>query len=110
MLVLLVHTFLKHLLQLPCGNLFTLLIFKTFGEEILQREDAEMSLDIFAVHDSGYGRNVEACLGCDVFQYHRFEIGLVPVHEIIVLVIHDGLHGAEQCVVPLFQRLHEPLG
>ena len=53
LLVLIVHAFLQDLLEFPGGNLFTLLILKTFREEIFEREYSEMSLDILAVHNSG---------------------------------------------------------
>ena len=52
MLVLIIHALLQHLLQLSCRNFLAILIFKTFREEVLERIDSEMSLDIFAVHDS----------------------------------------------------------
>ena len=110
MLVLLLHAFLQDFLQFPCGYLFTLLVFKSFGEEILERENAEMRLYVFAVHHSGYGRNVEACLGGNVLEHHRLQVRFIPVHEVVMLVVHDGLHRAEQCIVTLFQRFYKPFG
>ena len=86
-----------------------MLILKTFREEIFEREYSEMSLDILAVHNSGNGGYVEACLGCYVLQDHRLEMCLVSIHEIVVLIIHYGLHRTQKSIVSLFQCLHEPL-
>ena len=51
-LVLIVDTFLKCLLEFPSGYFLAILILKTFREEILQRIYTEMCFDILAVYDS----------------------------------------------------------
>ena len=52
MLVLIVDTFLKSLLEFSGRHLLAILIFKTFRKEIFKGIDTEMGFDILAVHDS----------------------------------------------------------
>jgi len=35
-------------------------------------------------------------------------MGLIPIHEIVVLIVDYSLHRALECIVPLLYRLYEP--
>ena len=54
-LVLVIHTFLKRLLEFSRRYFLSILVLEAFREEIFKGIYSEMCLDIFAVHDSGNG-------------------------------------------------------
>ena len=68
-----------------------------------------MGLYVLAVHNPGYGGDVEAGLLRYILEYHRFKIGLIAVYEVVVLEIQYGLHSLGKGVVALLDRLYEPL-
>ena len=108
-LVLVVHQVAQDLLDFPGGNFLALAVFQSFGEEVLEREHAEVRLDPLAVHHAGDGGNVEAGALGDVLQDHRLQGGFIPVDEVVVLIFDDGPHRAFQGVLALTERLDEPL-
>ena len=108
-LVLVVHQVAEDLLDFPGGDFLTLTVFQALGEEVLEREYAEVRLDPLAVHHTGDGGDVEAGALGDVLQDHRPQGGFVPVDEIVVLVLDDGPHRALQGVLALAEGLDEPL-
>ena len=67
-----------------------------------------MGLYVFAADHPGDGRNVIARNLGDILQDHGLELRLVPVDEIVVLEVDDGLHRSLQGVVALLERLDEP--
>ena len=67
-----------------------------------------MGLNVLAVDNPGDGRDVKAGLRRYVFEYHRLQMRLITIDEIVVLVVHYSLHRAFQSVVALLQRLHKP--
>ena len=109
MLVFVVHQVAKDLLDLAGGDFLTFTVFQALGEEVFEREYAEVRLDPFAVHHAGDGGDIEAGALGDVLQYHRLQGGFVPVDEIIVLVLDDGPHRALQGVLALAEGFDEPL-
>ena len=108
-LVFALHKASEDLLDFAGGNLLAFAVLEAFGEEILEREDAEVRLDPLAVHHAGDGGDVEARALGDVLEDHRPERGFVPVDEIVVLVLDDGPHRALEGVLPLAEGLDEPL-
>ena len=107
-LVLVVHQVAEDLLDLAGGDFLALAVFQAFGEEVLEREHAEVRLDPLAVHHAGNGGDVETGAFGNVLQHHRLQGGFVPVDEIVVLVLDDGPHRAFQGVLTLSERLDEP--
>ena len=108
-LVLVVHQVAEDLLDLAGGDFLALAVFQALGEEVLEREHAEVRLDPLAVHHAGNGGDVETGAFGDVLQHHRLQGGFVPVDEIVVLVLDDGPHRALQGVLALAEGLDEPL-
>ena len=108
-LVFVVHQVAEDLLDFAGGDFFALAVFQAFGEEVLEREHAEVGLDPLAVHHAGDGGNVEAGTLGDVLQDHRLEGGFVPVDEIVVLVLDDGPHRALEGILALAEGFDEPL-
>ena len=110
MLVFGVHQLAENLLDFAGGDFFAFAVLQALGEEILEREHAEMRLDPLAVHHAGDGGDVEAGHLGDVLEDHRLQGGLVSVDEVVVLVLDDGPHRALQGVLALTEGLDEPLG
>ena len=110
MLVLVIHHLTEGLLDFTGGNLFTVGVFKAFGEEVLEREYSKVGLYPLAVHNAGYCGDIKAGALCYVLENHGLEGALVSVYEVIVLVLQYGPHGAFQSVLPLAEGLDEPLG
>ena len=108
-LVFVVHEVAKDLLDLAGGDFFAFAVFEAFGEEVLEREDAEVGLDPLAVHHAGDGGDVEASPFGDVLRAHRLQGGFVTVDEIVVLILDDGPHRAFQSVLALAEGFDEPL-
>ena len=108
-LVFIVHQVAEDFLDFAGGDFLALAVLEAFGEEVLEREHAEVRLDPLAVHHAGDGGDVEAGALGDVLQDHRPQRGFVPVDEIVVLVLDDGPHRALERVLALAERLDEPL-
>ena len=109
MLVFVVHQVTEDLLDLAGGDFLTFTVLQALGEEVFEREHAEVRLDPLAVHDAGDGGDVETGALGNVLQDHRLQGGFVPVDEIVVLVLDDGPHRALQGVLALAEGLNEPL-
>ena len=109
-LVFAVDQFAEDFLDFAGGDFFAVAVFQAFGEEVFEREHAEVRLDPLAVHHAGDGGDVEAGALGDVLQDHRLQGGFVTVDEIVVLVLDDGPHRALQGVLALAEGLDEPLG
>ena len=109
-LVFAVDQFAEDFLDLAGGDFFAFAVFEAFGEEVLEREDAEVGLDPLAVHHAGDGGDVEAGALGDVLEDHRPQRGFVAVDKIVVLVLDDGAHGALEGVLALAEGLDEPFG
>ena len=67
-----------------------------------------MGLYVLAVHHPRNGRDIESCFLCYILENHRLQVGLISIHEIVVLIVDDCLHRAFECIVPLLDCLHEP--
>ena len=109
-LVFAVDQFAEDFLDLAGGNFFAVAVFEAFGEEVFEREHAEVRLDPFAVDHAGNGGDVEARALGDVLENHRLQGGLVTVDKIVVLVLDNGAHRVLEGVLALAEGLDEPLG
>ena len=59
-LVLVVHHITENFLDFAGAHLLAFAVFEAFGEEILERENAEVGLDPLAVYHAGNGGNVKS--------------------------------------------------
>ena len=109
-LVFAVDQFAEDFLDLAGGNFFAVAVFEAFGEEVFEREHAEVRLDPLAVHHAGDGGDVEAGALGDILENHRLQGGLVTVDKIVVLVLDNGAHRVLEGVLALAEGLDEPLG
>ena len=109
MFVFCVYCLLEDLFKLARTDLFSGLVDKTFGEEILKGIDSVRGVDVLAVYDSRDGRDVEAGYLRDVFKDHRAKVAFVSAYEEIVLVVQQGLHGLRKGIVALLESLDKPL-
>ena len=109
-LVFAVDQFTEDFFDFAGGDFFAVAVFEAFGEEVFEREHAEVCLDPFAVHHAGDGGDVEARALGDVLENHRLQGGLVTVDKIVVLVLDDGAHRVLEGVLALTKGLDEPLG
>ena len=108
-LVFVVHEVAEDLLDFAGGDFFAFAVLQAFGEEVFEREDAEVGFDPLAVHHAGDGGDVEAGPFGDVLQDHRLQGGFVTVDEVVVLIFDDGPHRAFQGVLALAEGFDEPL-
>ena len=67
------------------GDFFSVLLEHGFGEEILDRENTKMRLDVFAVADTADRGDVKVGNVSNVFENHRFEIDIVASDEVFAL-------------------------
>ena len=109
-LVFAVDQFAEDFLDFAGGDFFAVAVFEAFGEEVFEREDAEVGLDPFAVDHARDGGDVEAGALGDVLEDHRLQGGLVTIDKIVVLVLDDGAHRVLEGVLALAEGLDKPLG
>ena len=53
-----------------------------------------MGLNVLAVDNSRDCRDIESCLFSNILEDHRLKMGLVTIDEVVMLIVHDGLHCA----------------
>ena len=109
-LILLFDALGEDILDLVRGYLFTAVGLHRFGEELLQWNDPELGLYVFAVDHPRDGRNVELRGIGNVFQNHRAQFRLISVDKVFALVVEDCLHGPHQGIVALSDGRDKPLG
>ena len=63
---------------------------------------------MFDVCNTRNGRNIKASTFCNIFQNHWFEFCLITCNEEFALKIKYNLHGRQQGVVALFERINKP--
>ena len=80
------------------------------GKEMAQGERAPARLGIFRVADTRHGAEIESGLLGDVLEYHGAQQCLVALFEVTVLPLDDGLHGDDEGVIAYLDSLDELLG
>ena len=90
--ILAVYVFFHYLLHLTGGYFLAAVGLHRFGEEELQRVDAEIGLHVFTVANPRNGRYVVSRTFGHVFQYHRAQGRIVSRQEKVPLQEDDGFH------------------
>ena len=100
----------KDSLNLVARHLLARYGLHTLREERLKEYDAEVGLNIFAVHHARNGRYIEVGAVGYILQNHRLELTLVAILEVFALEVENGLHRAHQRVVALLDSRDKPFG
>ena len=106
--ILLVHQIADHLLDAAGGNFFALFRLEPAGEEIFEFKQPDGGFDVFVRHCAAHGRFMQSELVGDLLHGHRLEI-LDAFRKKIVLGCDEDIRYAFDRLLPLFERLHQPV-
>ena len=100
----------QYFFNFSCTHFFAAIGLQALTKEKFKPVSTKLRLHKFAVGNTAYCRNIKIGLFCNMFQYHRPQIRFITRNKKCTLVIHNGFHGIQQGIVPLFNGINKPFG